>query len=478
MKSSVWAWYASISSKRETLSLSSLYPLAAIMIALLLGGALGVFGPYIGLAILGSMVMAIIITLRQDELAATIVIAVHLYLDWYLFLHLVGLLLVIVLLLIFFFHRSAQRPWIKPRILWLWVFYLLITIEPALRGILSTYDAATYYPSNILGAFILFWLGAVVARNIASVRRCFNLFAGLAVLLAVHTIIQAITGKTLFGSANADAVISSMSNYQLGASDAHRSGSFFIDPNWNGTFLAMMFFLPLGLFFENSSFLKKALYFAEMALILPALLLTYSNGAWIGIFAGIIAFLALIGRTNYRVMFLLFILVSGGAMVILFPSQIALQLSHAMDPSEISLRVGAWETAIRVIQAFPLTGLGLGYQHYLLSAEPYRVPTQLVPLQHPHNSYLELGAMGGLPVLGIFIALLVFALWLAMRNWILIDVRYRSLIGGGIAAIVALSINSISINGWTQLVTGGIGWLILGVISSPLLAKNRNREIL
>lgn len=123
---------AARSSKWETLSLPALFPIAAMMIAVLVGGMLGVFGPYIGVAMLGGIVMSIIIMLRQDELAATIVIAVHLYLDWYLFLHLVGLLLVLVLLLIFFLNRSPQHPWIRPRALWLWILYLLITIEPAL----------------------------------------------------------------------------------------------------------------------------------------------------------------------------------------------------------------------------------------------------------------------------------------------------------------------------------------------------------
>jgi O-antigen ligase len=469
---------ASMSSKWETLSLSSLFPLAAVMMAFLIGGVLGVFGPYIGVAILGGIVIAIIIILRQDELAATIVIGVHLYLDWYLFLHLVGLLLVLSLLLIFFFNRSAQHPWIKPRALWLWIFYLLITIEPALRGILSTYDAATYYPSTIFGAFIFFWLGTVIARDGASVRRCFQLFAGFGTLIALHTIIQTTTGIILLESANAVSVIASMSNYQIFGTNAFRAGSLFIDPNWNGVFLAMMFFLPFGLFVESSSLLKKAWYLAEMALILLALLFTYSNGAWVGFFVGVLAFIVFVGRNRYRVLLPVLIFVALLFLATLFPSQIASQLMHASAANELSLRIGAWQTAIGVIEAFPLTGVGLGYQHYLLAAEPYRVQAQIVPLQHPHNSYLELGAMGGLPVLLIFMTLLGFAFWVAIRNWARAVVSIRPIIGGGIAAIVALSAGSLSTNGWTHLAMGGVGWLILGVISSPLLAKNPDREIL
>jgi len=56
------------------------------------------------------------------------------------------------------------------------------------------------------------------------------------------------------------------------------------------------------------------------------------------------------------------------------------------------------------------------------------------------------------------------------------DQRIRPLLGGGIASIITLSINSWSINGWTLPALSMIGWLILGVVASPLLRKSRNNE--
>jgi len=80
--------------------------------------------------------------------------------------------------------------------------------------------------------------------------------------------------------------------------------------------------------------------------------------------------------------------------------------------------------------------------------------------------------MGGLPLLTVFIALLGYALWLALRNWAQADRRTRSLLGAGITAVIVLSCNSWTINGWTLPPIAGVGWLILGVTSSPLLAKS------
>jgi O-antigen ligase len=379
--------------------------------------------------------------------------------------------------LIFFLARSGEHPWTEPRFLWLWGLFLLLTIYPAIKGgSLMLYDAASFYPSNILGAILLFWLGSILGKDSSRVRLLFQILAGLGAILAIHTLIQALTGVVVFSSTHADAYLEGVSNYQLSGSDAHRAGSFFIDPNWNGTFLATIFFLSLGLFVHSSSLSGKIIALLEMGLMLLALLFTYSNGAWIGAGLGLLGFLVFIGRARYRILLPLLILVACTVIILIFPGQVALQLQHATGPDELSLRLGAWQTALGVISAYPLIGVGLGYQIYLVRADPYRVPAQFVPLSHPHNSYLEWGAMAGLPVLCIFLVLLGSAFCWGVRNWLLADRYIRPLLGGGLAAIITLSGNSISINGWTHPALGMIGWLILGTISSPLLEKSFHRR--
>ena len=452
--------------------------IGGVVIALLLGGALGKLGLLAAGIIIGAIIMAVILLFGQHELAVTVVLAVHLYVDWYVGLSVVAQVMALGLLVIFFFARSPRYPWTEPRALWLWFLFLVLTIYPALQGSANSYDAFFYYPNIILGAFIIFWLGTVIARDNACLRRLFKMLAGFGSLIAVHTLIQAITGKILFETAYQQAFLVSVSNFQLEGSNVYRLGSLFVDPNWNGSFLTMMFLISLGLFVESSSFLEKALYLAEMFLILPALLFTYSNGAWVATLAGFIVFIIFVGRTRYRVLLVLFLLTAASVMVVFFRSQIDLLLQHAARPDELSLRIAIWQTAIQVIRAFPLTGIGLGHYTYLERADPYRVPAQYIPQDHPHNSYLEFGAMAGLPVLIVFVALLSITLWQAFRNWRLADVRTRPLLGAGLAAIIALSINSLSINAWTLPPLAAVGWLILGAIASPLLRNNHTYEVM
>src|SRR6266851_1523032 len=114
--------------------------------------------------------------LRQDELAATIIIAVHLYVDWYLGLAFVAQILTLGLLFIIFLNRSSLRLWVKPRALWLWILFLVLAIFPATRG-LYVRDTLYYYFNVIFNAFLVFWLGLAVIQDTASLRRLFKLLA-------------------------------------------------------------------------------------------------------------------------------------------------------------------------------------------------------------------------------------------------------------------------------------------------------------
>jgi O-antigen ligase len=444
------------------------------MIIALLGVPLGIIGSYASIVIIGICMMGIILLLGQIELAAGYILIIHLYVDWYLGQAIVAQMLTFVLLVILFLTRSPQRPWGQPCVLWLWMMLLMLGIIPAIRGALIRYDAAFYYPNIILGALLMLWLGTVIARDTTCVRRFFKTIAAIAALLSIITIFQSWTGILLFGSSHFDSYLVKASNFNIfPGSDVYRLGSFLVNPDWNGAFFAMLLCIPLGLFVESTLFAAKTLYLLEALIILPALLFTYSVGSWVSAGVAIVTFILLAGYMRHRAWIVLFLIVAVAIFYLFFKQQLLLLYKHASDPSVLMLRDGAWKTAINVMHALPLTGTGLGSHAYMLRAEPYRVSEQYKILAHPHNSYLELGAMGGLPVLVTFVALILFTLWRALNNWFQVDIQQRTLLSGGIAAVIALSINSLSVNAWTLPPLAAFGWLIFGVISSPLLTKGQ-----
>lgn len=461
---------------RELISPSLTLLALALPAALCVGVAISRFNIVYGLAAAGALIVVIILQLRRDELFVMLIIAVHVIVDWYLALRLVSLLMSLVLLFVCYFWRSADRPWIKPRALWLWVLFLTLTIYPAIKGgRFDLYDADTYYPSLVLSAFIMFWLGNIIAKDISAVRRVFQFLTILAVLIAIHTIIEETMGKFLFESARAEAALAQNSNYQLVQNlgvQISRAGSFFGHPNGNGTFLAISFFLSLGLCIESKQLWTKMIYLLEMPLILFALMYTYSTGAWLALLAGIVGFIFLAGCKRDSVLLLISIVALAAIVVIVFPSQLALQLSHANANNESSLHLGGWQTAMNVITAYPLFGIGLGGQAYMLGSLPYIVPAQVVPLLEPDNSYLEWGAMAGVPVMLVFLLLLGCVFWFSWHTWSTMDRRYRPILGSGIAVLIALSVSSFSVDGWTDPAgLASLGWLIAGLITSPLIGR-------
>ncbi len=463
---------------RELLSPSLIFLLLISLAALLIGAIIGRFSLSYSAAVAGAITMVIIVLLRLDELTAMLIVAIHIWLDSYLGLHLVAMGMALVLLLFYYLGRSTVHPWTRPRSLLLWVLFIILTIYPTIAGAsYRAYDAYSFYLHLVISTFLMFWLGNIIAKDISAVRRVFQFLTILATFIALHTIIQAITGKFLFESALAEANLVQYSNFQIVDLGVSRIGSFFGNPDGNGAFLAICFFIPFGLLMESKQLWIKILYLLEMLLILSALLFTYSTGAELGLLAGIVIFVFLAGSIRHSLLLLVSIAILAGLLLAVFPSQVAAQLYHTSAESSLSLHLASWQTAIRVIEAFPLFGVGMG-QAYLVAADPYRVPAQVVPLAEPDNSYLQWGAIAGIPVMLIFLLLLICVFWFSWRNWLAVDTRYRPLLGGGIAALIALSVVSFSVNGWTSPNDlAYFDWLLAGIVSSPLIIRGLHQQL-
>ena len=455
----------------EAISPSLVFLILALLAAPFLGVIFGVFGLIYSALVSSIIILVIIILLRLDELTVTLIVAVHILVDTYLGLDVyqVALLMALVLLSVCYFGRSADHPWTRPRSIWLWVLFLILNIYPTINGgAFRLTNSFAFYLNLVLSAFIMFWLGNIIAKDFSAARHVFQLLSILAALIAIHTIIEATTGKFLFQSAGFD----QYAHLQLqGAAGVSRSGSFIGNPDDNGIFLATSFFLPLGLFIESKHLWAKMIYLLETLLILLAVMFTYSTGSWVAVLVGMIVFTFSVARLRDSVLLVMLMMTLAVIAFAVFPSQVAAQVSHATDRSDQADHLGTWQTAARVIEAYPLFGVGLG-DVYLIRSEPFRVSIQDVPQAEPDNSYLQWGAEAGIPVMLVFLLLLVNLFWFSWRNWLAIDTRYRSLLAGGIVALIALSINSLVVDGWTG--PGGIdylAWLIAGIVSSPLIGR-------
>ncbi|MDD5155011.1 MAG: O-antigen ligase family protein [Candidatus Omnitrophica bacterium] len=155
----------------------------------------------------------------------------------------------------------------------------------------------------------------------------------------------------------------------------------FVTPNILAGYLAMT--LPLALVSKNKFWIGL--------FISAALLLTKSLGAILSVFAGLAIYFYLRGnlkKTGFA--FLTGILITA-VLVCIARSAMAKQHTHPLF--SLMMRLNYWGDALRIIAAYPLTGVGLGNFNLIYS-------------RYAHNSYLQIWAETGVFGLASF-------LWLA-----------------------------------------------------------------
>lgn len=461
-----------------------LHPLvpAGLVSALGLGMLFGALG--IGAAAISSMVVAagllcLLLWLRQDAIVAVGIVVLSIMVDYYLRPHLAyfpftATMLALILLGVMLMRGKRGGSTASPWILAQWGLLLLLAAPAILRSD-SLAEGIGYYALVFVNAWIMFYVGRRMARDMAHVRRFLKALAAFGTFIAAHTIIVAKTGAFLLGTVNIGKYLADRTDFTLPGSQASRAGSFLYNPDSNGTFLAIMVIIAISLVIGSSSAGAKALFICETGALLVALLFTYSTAAWIGLAVGLLVFVALAGRASYRLYLLAIAAIAGGGMLTVFTSPIDLLLSHATTTNELWLRVAAWQTALNTIRAHFWTGIGLGTTNNYLNQTatflaPVRYTSRLAPETHPHNSYLEIAAMAGVPVLILFASIGVQALLRALRTCWQASGGERALLSGAIGAIAVASVNSLASNGWTLPPLVVVDWLILGVVASPLLA--------
>jgi O-antigen ligase len=454
----------------------------AVVVAVCASIILRILGTNGVVLVVAAIALAIVIALRWDELTALIIVVVGVVIDWYhpvdtpiLRFPIVATILALFTIAMMLITRSAGRPWLQVPFLLLWVVLLVLALPAAFNSVYLPESLAYYQTDVILTPLLAYVIGVQVGRSVAHFHRLLAMLSGFATVVAVHTIVAALTGRFLLQTQEYVDYLQLRQNYMLAGNDVSRAGSFLKNPDWNGAFLAMFVFITFSLIISSKSRVTKVIYAVELMLLLAALLFTYSLASWGAVAVGLGIYLALVGRASYRVGLCLFIGVAVVTIVLAFPEQVGLLLGRTASQSgaaSLTSRIAGWHMAIQVIRDHPLMGIGWGQVNYIQRGAPYRLDAS-APADHPHESYLELAAMAGLPVLGAYLALLGGVVYRVLRKLRQSSVSYRALLVGVVAMAGVLAANSLGINGWTLPPIAAIAWLILGAAASPMIVHGR-----
>lgn len=242
-----------------------------------------------------------------------------------------------------------------------------------------------------------------------------------------------------------------------------------LNPNKLAAALAMLLPLPAAVMLFTPGRLLRLCWGVGTALMAATLVLTQSQS---GLLAAGVALLAL-GVTRSR-RFLLALPLVGIVVVGLAwsvgPGALAGEwLSLSLVPGStgsLSNRLAVWSAALSLIQAYPLTGIGIGtFPDALARYAPRLASGAEVP--HAHNLYLQFALDLGLPGLALFLVLLAGALgatWRAVRLGP--TARARGLVAGvacGLLAYLAYGVTDAIGPGEKP---GLFLWLLLGTIAA------------
>ncbi|MBE7039495.1 MAG: hypothetical protein E7398_02060 [Ruminococcaceae bacterium] len=249
-------------------------------------------------------------------------------------------------------------------------------------------------------SFILFYF---VAYNILGNDKAYKAITSAFVLMAGLV--------ALYGIAQNFIGVSSTSSWvdeKMFEDIKLRVYSTFDNPNVLGEYLVMMIPLAMAFLLRSEKLLHKIVYFAVLALCVLCLIFTWSRGAWLGAMLAVIIFLVATDKRWAICSLVLFVAIPFIPVILSSNSAIVGRITSIGDMSDSSTayRVSIWQSALRVIGDFWLSGIGPGSNAFSLVYQKYAASGVAFAL-HSHNLFLQLLVELGIGGFLVFIVLLL-----------------------------------------------------------------------
>ena len=250
----------------------------------------------------------------------------------------------------------------------------------------------------------------LVSNLMANERMCLR----FARVLSLSVTLTAAVAIFQYFIGNADAGLTEWLDKTVFPDITGRASAFFGNPNILSGYLIIGIPVILSLFPTTTHFGYRFLSFIALSAASTALVLTFSRGAWIGLFIALILFCLLYSRRSP--LFILFFLLLSPLLLYLLPDAVVTRFASALSSflpsgvldSSASYRLSVWQGTLASIGDFFLGGIGIGEAAFRKIYPIYAVAGAEEAV-HSHNLYLEMLLETGVTGLVFF---LVFALLL------------------------------------------------------------------
>jgi putative inorganic carbon (HCO3(-)) transporter len=265
--------------------------------------------------------------------------------------------------------------------------------------------------------------------------------------------------------------------------EERRSFSTFGNPDLLGGYLTLALPIALSTFYASENRRETLLFGASSFLIVVCLLTTFTRGAWVGGFAGALAFLilniggiiknpkrlaAVIG--SFLAIFIILSVYSATAGNNVLNLLARLKSTVNISQGSAAARLEIWKAGLKAIRDRPI--LGSGPDTFRLISEKYetlkyvKLNSGRTVADNAHNYLIQLGVGGGVSAAVVFVLLFFLFSRVAVQGLGKSKGGDRLILGGLFASAIAYFIHllfGVSVTGSTALF-----WIIVGVVVSRI----------
>lgn len=220
----------------------------------------------------------------------------------------------------------------------------------------------------------------------------------------------------------------------VGGETRLRAFGFFPDPHNFAFFVNLCLFAGLGYLFSRGKITSKIWIGTAAALMILAIGLSFSRGAYLGFLAGGLFFASVFLKRSGVLGKAIVAAAAIFVLIFIFNSNIITQRlisSFNLKEGSNAERYKNWVQAADMIRDYPLGGVGLG--NYARTVDPTAPNRSSI---YAHNLFLDIAAETGILNAIIFLCLILFSVWRCVKNNNMISL-------GLVAGLVAFLVHSI-----------------------------------
>ncbi len=184
------------------------------------------------------------------------------------------------------------------------------------------------------------------------------------------------------------------------------------NPNVLGEYILLVLPVCIGLMWTRTKLISKAVYAVMSAVMMVALVLTFSRGCWIGVMFAAVVFVTFVAGKLWGLL-----LIALPVLPMVLPESIITRFTSIgdMKDSSTSYRVYIWMGTLLMLKDFWISGIGPGTEAFTQVYPFYSYSAIVAP--HSHNLFLQILVESGIVGIGAFLLLLLVFIKRLVRGY-------------------------------------------------------------